>query len=221
MTDLGNLPFTELWPRITTLRSPPFVPELKLHLVTAQSPWWTLEPEALAHSPYRDPYWAFCWPGGAGLARYLFALGASLKGRTVYDIGTGCGIVALAAARCGAHRVIANDIDPWALEASARNADANHLTLELSAENLVGTSLPEESLVVLGDMLYAPEQSQEVLAWGYALRSRGCTVLFADPCRGYGLPQASAKAWFEVAAEVDPGDGTCRAHVGIWELDAP
>ncbi|MEI7530240.1 MAG: 50S ribosomal protein L11 methyltransferase, partial [Elusimicrobiota bacterium] len=44
------------------------------------------------------------------------------KGKTVLDIGTGCGIIALYAAKLGAARVIATDIDPLAVENAALNA---------------------------------------------------------------------------------------------------
>jgi len=43
----------------------------------------------------------------------------------VLDVGTGSGILAIAAARFGASRVLAIDTDPLAVEATARNADLN------------------------------------------------------------------------------------------------
>ncbi len=51
--------------------------------------------------------------------------GAALTGATVLDYGCGSGILAVAAARLGARRVWAVDIDPQALEASAANAAKN------------------------------------------------------------------------------------------------
>lgn len=53
--------------------------------------------------------------------------GLDLSGQTVIDYGCGSGVLALAAARLGATRVWATDIDPQALEASARNAQHNGL----------------------------------------------------------------------------------------------
>lgn len=52
---------------------------------------------------------------------------SSLAGRTVLDLGCGSGILAIAAARLGATRVLAVDHDPQALQACAENARRNHV----------------------------------------------------------------------------------------------
>lgn len=49
-------------------------------------------------------------------------------GRRVIDYGCGSGILAIAARRLGADRVLATDIDPRALEATRGNARANGIT---------------------------------------------------------------------------------------------
>jgi DNA polymerase len=49
------------------------------------------------------------------------------SGMTVLDVGTGSGILAVAAAALGAASVVAVDIDPEAVEATRRNAAANDL----------------------------------------------------------------------------------------------
>ena len=58
-------------------------------------------------------------------ARFLGGL--NLAGQTAADIGTGTGILALAAARAGAETVIAADINPNAAQCAAENAEANGL----------------------------------------------------------------------------------------------
>jgi methylase of polypeptide subunit release factors len=50
-----------------------------------------------------------------------------LKGKTVAEVGTGSGILSLAAARAGAERVIAIDINPNAALSAAENARLNGL----------------------------------------------------------------------------------------------
>jgi release factor glutamine methyltransferase len=54
-----------------------------------------------------------------------FIDGLNLSGKTVCEIGTGSGILALAAARAGAAAVIATDINPNAAFAAMENAKAN------------------------------------------------------------------------------------------------
>lgn len=56
-----------------------------------------------------------------------FLDGQDLRGKTVIDVGTGSGVIALAAARAGAERVIAADINPNAAICAAENAQANGL----------------------------------------------------------------------------------------------
>jgi ribosomal protein L11 methyltransferase len=47
--------------------------------------------------------------------------------RRIVDIGTGSGILALAASRLLHRRVLATDVDPWALRVASRNAARNHV----------------------------------------------------------------------------------------------
>jgi release factor glutamine methyltransferase len=68
-----------------------------------------------------------------------FLVGIDLAGKRVADIGTGSGILALAAARGGAESVIAVDINPNAAKAAAENARINgfgHVLMVISSDLL-------------------------------------------------------------------------------------
>ncbi len=52
-------------------------------------------------------------------------------GETVLDLGCGSGVLSVAAARCGARRVVAVDLDPGALAATAANAERNGVAAAL------------------------------------------------------------------------------------------
>lgn len=80
-----------------------------------------------------DPGMAF----GTGLhpttRQCLEAIGEmDLTGRTVLDVGTGSGILAIAAAKSGAARVVAVDNDPLAVQAATANALRNDVRVEVS-----------------------------------------------------------------------------------------
>jgi len=57
----------------------------------------------------------------------------ALAGRRVLDVGSGSGILSLAAVRLGAASVLALDLDPIAVEATAANARRNHLARRIRA----------------------------------------------------------------------------------------
>lgn len=57
-----------------------------------------------------------------------------LKGKTVFDFGTGTGILAILAEKCGAKAVLAVDNDPWCVENSQENIAINqcqHIDIQL------------------------------------------------------------------------------------------
>lgn len=50
------------------------------------------------------------------------------KGKTVFDFGTGTGILAILAAKLGAQQITANDIDEWSIQNARENFEANNVT---------------------------------------------------------------------------------------------
>lgn len=71
-----------------------------------------------------------------------------LDGATVFDVGTGTGVLALAARALGAKRVLAVDIDPLAVEAAARNAAANDLDIEVAQGSASAAGATQFDVVV-------------------------------------------------------------------------
>lgn len=128
------------------------LPELPMWLLNPDFPRQGLPPEVAARVMDAPPYWAFAWSAGVALARRILDQPALVRGRTVLDVGTGAGVVALAAARAGAHRVIACDIDRDALSVTACNARDNALQVELLEDFF---ALPGRVDVLLAaDVLY-------------------------------------------------------------------
>src|SRR5882757_8974972 len=94
---------------------PPLVPEIKLYLATEVVPLWRATEEELEKNGVPPPYWAFAWAGGQALARYILDNPDIVRGKRVLDIGSGSGVVGIAAAKSGAGHVLAADIDAHAI----------------------------------------------------------------------------------------------------------
>jgi predicted nicotinamide N-methyase len=203
--------------RQTAIATAPLVPELRLHLADSAVPLWEATEETLGRIGLPPPYWAFAWPGGQALARYLLDHPATVAGKTVLDFGAGCGIAALAAARAGAARVTAADIDDFAVAALGLNAALNGLTIEIATDDALARP-PATDLLLLGDMCYERPLAERATAWARAAARAGVTVLLADPGRAYrptdGLTEL---ARYDVATTLDLEDRTMRETV-VWRL---
>src|SRR5690606_6082407 len=86
----------------TELLAPPLLPEIKLHLAHESLPIWQKTEEELGAVNLPPPYWAFAWPGGQALARYILDQPALVCDRRVLDLGSGSGLGAIAAVKAGA-----------------------------------------------------------------------------------------------------------------------
>ncbi|VDM46464.1 unnamed protein product [Toxocara canis] len=112
-------------------------PEITLRLITERCPMWMATPD---QCPLPDPYWAFYWPGGQALTRFVLDHGQLFRGHRVLDFGSGCGATSIAAIWSGADHVFVNDIDTSAILASRLNFKLNktvHSKVTFSNLNLL------------------------------------------------------------------------------------
>lgn len=133
----------------------PLVPELSLWLINETYPQEKLDAATIYALMDEPPYWSFCWASGQVLARYLLDNPDIVANKVVVDLGPGSGVVAVAAAKAGAKRVIACDLDPFALQATRLNSAENDVILELSDD--LSAVLPEADLILAADILYDRE----------------------------------------------------------------
>jgi len=73
--------------------------------------------------------------------------------RSALDIGTGTGILGIAAAMLGAKRVLCIDTDPVAVEVAGKNAELNGVADVLSVEGTILAAIHEEFDLVLGNLI--------------------------------------------------------------------
>lgn len=150
------------------------VPEITLYTAHERSGLGRLKTDA--------PYFAYPWPGGIALARHLLDHPAIARDRRVLDLGTGSGLVAIAAARCGA-RVTAVDIDPLACAAARLNAEINGVAFDILDRDLLDEAPPAVDLVLAGDVFYAPGLARRAAAFLLRCAEAGTEVLVGDPGR--------------------------------------
>ena len=102
-------------------------------------PWE--EPEAGATAVVIDPGRAF-GTGSHATTRLCLELLLELPHGSLLDVGCGSGVVAIAAAKLGFDPVYAIDLDPQAIEATLRNADANGVEIETWVADALADPLP-------------------------------------------------------------------------------
>ncbi|XP_022085640.1 electron transfer flavoprotein beta subunit lysine methyltransferase-like [Acanthaster planci] len=162
-------------------------PEVALRLMTSSCRLWSAPSEQsssiLAHCGIDEPFWAFYWPGGQALTRYLLDNPGVVSGKSVLDVGSGCGASAIAAALVGAKSVLANDIDKVAIQAVKLNAEMNSVAMTTTSRNLIGRLADHWDVVLLGDMFYDKDFTDTVTDWLRCLADRGTEVLIGDPGR--------------------------------------
>ena len=161
----------------------PLLPELRLHLAVELTPLWHATEQQLAADGPEPPFWAFAWAGGQALARFVLDAPAVVRGRHVLDVASGSGLVAIAAARAGAARVVAVDRDPLAVAAIELNAELNGVAIEARCAEAGNCATAE--VVLAGDVCYDREMALAVMGWLRAQAGAGALVLLGDPGRAY------------------------------------
>ncbi|CAM5468271.1 Release factor glutamine methyltransferase [Mycolicibacterium aubagnense] len=166
----------------------PGIPEIRLHGAHAGS---NLR-RVVEQRSRLSPYWAYQWAGGAVLARHLLDRPETVQGRTVLDLGTGSGLVAIAAAKAGAGKVMAADIDAHAIAATRLNAILNDVTVETLLADLTTEEPPSVDVLLVGDLFYERRLSRRVTTFLDRCLAAGITVLVGDPGRTH-LPRRRLK----------------------------
>lgn len=189
----------------TTSMPVPLVPEISVRVATEVTPLWHATEAWLASRGIEPPFWAFPWAGGQVLARYLLDTPDEVRGLRVLDFASGSGLVAIAAARAGARRVVAVDVDPLAVAATELNAEDSGVSVEALAEDLTGRGLADRFDVVLaGDVFYDAGAAARFLPWFRELAAAGVRVLVGDPGRAY-VPTRGVSCLFRADVPVPLG----------------
>ena len=199
------------------LAAPPLVPEIRLHLASAVTPLWRATEATLAAREVAPPYWAFAWPGGQALARFVLDNPAVARGRSALDFAAGSGLVGIAAAMAGAAAVTAADIDRIAVAAIALNATANSSKIDILHDDPIDRPSAWD-VVLAGDVCYEQPMAGRATNWLRRLAAAGTEVLLGDPGRSYRPADGVVElARYRVPTSLDLETRT-ECETVVWRL---
>jgi ribosomal protein L11 methyltransferase len=195
--------FTEVpdqdWVRATQAQFGPIRIADRLWIV----PSWCTPPDPAAENLVLDPGLAFGTGSHPTTRLCLRWLTEALHGgESVLDYGCGSGILAIAAARLGAGRVVGTDIDPQAMDAATANAAANGVDARFLLPDALATAdLPPFDVVVANILanplrLLAPALAQRTAPGGRVVLS-GVLAAQADEVA------ATYADWFNIGTWAD------------------
>jgi len=161
---------------------PTAVPELPgatLHLAHARSGLSRLQ---RLNPDFAMPYWAHLWGGGRALVPFLAERPDAVAGRRVLDVGSGSGLVSIAAARAGAAEIFTIDVDPYAVVATELNTRRNGVAATCLLGDVTTTPLPDIDVLLVGDVFYDYGLAERMMAF---LDQQTAEILVGDPLREF------------------------------------
>jgi predicted nicotinamide N-methyase len=194
---------------------PSLVPEVTLLVADDVVALWEAMEDERGRAADSPPFWAAAWPGGQVLARYVLDTPAVVAGRRVLDLGSGSGLVAIAAALAGAAEVVASEIDEFGTTAIPLNAEVNGAGGIRVVGDLLAGPPPDVDVVLAGDICYDREMTERVLPFLDRVREAGAEVLIGDPGRMY-LPVDRLTAL--AAHDVPETEGPGLRRSTVWRL---
>ena len=204
--------------RNTRSQSTNLVPELVLNLADESLPIWEKTEEELGEMNLPPPYWAFAWAGGQALARFILDNPEMTAGKRVLDLGSGCGIVSIAAMKAGATSALAADIDAFAAIAADLNAEANDVAFETTGQDLLDDDADAFDIVLVGDLFYENELSKRILAFMQRALKSGRPVFVGDPRRSYFPKELfDSVAQYNVPVSRELEDNEIK-RAAVWQL---
>jgi predicted nicotinamide N-methyase len=192
----------------------PGIPDIRLHKAGPKS---ELRRLAEQDPQFGSPYWAHYWGGGLVLARYLLNKPEIVAGRCVLDMGAGSGIVGIAAAKAGAAKVYAADVDPYAIVSIELNAALNEVMIDAVLADLTKSQAPDVDVVCVADLFYEEALAESVIAFLDRCLAREITILIGDPWRAH-LPASRLRLLAEYSVP-NFGEVTTKTRpAGVFAL---
>ena len=165
------------------------------------TPSWCTPPETRAGPIILDPGLAFGTGSHTTTSLCLeWLVENEVTNKVIIDYGCGSGILALAAARLGARRVHAVDIDPQALLAARENAKKNNLDRQIIISFASEADLPKADMllanILMDPLIDLASRFAGLVQDGGRIALSGLLAVQAEECL------AVYQSWFNMAAPV-------------------
>lgn len=195
-----------------------------IELVLPAVPDKLLDDPGVLEANRRDdymPYWSYLWPASAPMSRCLVHAGWP-PGTRVLELGSGIGLVGLAALACG-WDVTFSDYDETSLELCRQNAERNSLTgpnlLKLDWRQPADVQFP----VILGcEVIYERRNHEPILDLLERMLAPDGVCWIGDPGRSQAprfLEAVAARGWKLALIDSDGGRvSEYRQQFCIFEL---
>lgn len=164
----------------------------------------------------------------AASERFILDTESLFRGKSVLDVGCGCGASSIAAKMVGACSVTANDIDQVALQATLLNAKVNGIMdnvdeLDVRNDNLIGNgaATTRYDIVLIGDLFYDTEIAAVLHPWIQRLARAGKKIYIGDPGR-HGITDTGVLSNMILHARYELPDNVCLenngfSHANVWQ----
>ena len=136
------------------------------------------------HNPLKDlPLWAKVWPGSFLLGRLLRHF--EPEGKTLLEIGAGCGVLGLVAARYGFRHITVSDIVPEALQFAQANVWRNGLEdiIDVAQVDVAAPGVNERfaggvDIIAASEILYLDELHRPLIKFRSRHLAKGGKAVF-------------------------------------------
>jgi predicted nicotinamide N-methyase len=143
-----------------------------------------------------DPYGAVLWPASQTLASLLLSRSDELlQDKTILEVGTGTGLVSLAAALGGAKSVLATDyenIPLQLLDYASKHLNDNRTASILKMQHFdicdLSQPLPAANVLVAADIMYEPKTGRAMAHRAVEALEAGSQVFICDSSGRPGRP---------------------------------
>lgn len=164
------------------------IDDIPLYLLSVQNMTAHLNALIAHHAianPLRDlPLWAKVWPASFVLGRYLRKL--EIQGKSLLEVGAGCGVASCIASRYGFRQLLVSDISPDALQFAKANILKNGLQdiITVRKIDIAKDSLPQRFDYIIGaEIMYLDDLHRPLIKFCKKHLAAGGKVLFCTDIR--------------------------------------